>query len=219
MARRNRCAYFNRLDGVKIMSETCIDIIRHGEPEGGQRYRGHSVDDPLSKLGWQQMWDAVPDKPNWDHIITSPLSRCQKFAEALAETAGIGFSVEDNLKEIGFGSWEGRTPDDIKANEGDALQSFIQDPVNHRPEGAEPLDSFADRVWNVYQSVSTQHRGEHVLIVAHAGVIRAITSKILGMSLDDVYSSLKIEYAAIATTRVADNKKTLMYLSARKVTS
>jgi len=197
------------------MSETRIDIIRHGEPEGGQRYRGYSVDDPLSKTGWQQMWDAVPEKPHWDHIITSPLSRCQKFAEALADTSGVGFSVEENLKEIGFGVWEGRTPDDIKANEGDALQKFIQDPVNNRPEGAEPLNSFADRVWDVYQSVSQNHRGEHVLLVAHAGVIRAITSKILGMSLDDVYSKLKIEYAAIATTRLPDNKRPLMYLSAR----
>jgi probable phosphoglycerate mutase len=197
------------------MTETRIDIIRHGEPEGGHRYRGHSVDDPLSKTGWQQMWNAVPDKPCWNHIITSPLARCQQFSAALAETSGISFTVEDNIKEIGFGVWEGRTPDDIKANDGDALQRFIQDPVNNRPAGAEPLADFAERVWSVYQSISQQHHGEHVLMVAHAGVIRAITSKILGMSLDDVYSKLKIEYAAIATTRVADNKKPLMYLSAR----
>ena len=197
------------------MSETRIDIIRHGEPEGGQRYRGYTVDDPLSDKGWQQMWNAVPDQACWDHIITSPLARCKNFAQSLAETSNVGFSIEENLKEIGFGVWEGRTPDDIKANEGDALQKFIDDPVHNRPEGAEPLDSFVDRVWTVYQSVSKQYRGKHVLIVAHAGVIRAITSKILGMPLDDVYSKLKIEYAAIATTRVSENGKQVMYLSAR----
>ena len=197
------------------MSETRIDIIRHGEPEGGQRYRGYTVDDPLSDKGWQQMWNAVPDQACWDHIITSPLARCKNFAQSLAKTSNVGFSIEENLKEIGFGVWEGRTPDDIKANEGDALQKFIDDPVHNRPEGAEPLDSFVDRVWTVYQSVSKQYRGKHVLIVAHAGVIRAITSKILGMPLDDVYSKLKIEYAAIATTRVSENGKQVMYLSAR----
>ena len=197
------------------MSETRIDIIRNGEPEGGQRYRGYTGDDPLSDKGWQQMWNAVPDQACWDHIITSPLARCKNFAQSLAKTSNVGFSIEENLKEIGFGVWEGRTPDDIKANEGDALQKFIDDPVHNRPEGAEPLDSFVDRVWTVYQSVSKQHRGKHVLIVAHAGVIRAITSKILGMPLDDVYSKLKIEYAAIATTRVSENGKQVMYLSAR----
>lgn len=196
------------------MSETQIDIIRHGEPEGGRRYRGYSVDDPLSKLGWQQMWDAVPEKPEWEHIISSPLSRCNKFAEALADTMGINFTVIDNLKEIGFGSWEGRTPDDIKANEGDALENFLKDPVNNRPEGAEPLDEFADRVWAVYQAIAEEYRGQHVLVIAHAGVIRAITSKILGMSLDDVYSRLKIEYAAVATTRIPVGKDPVMVLQA-----
>jgi len=35
--------------------------MRHGEPVGGRAYRGHSIDDPLSEKGWQQMWDAVGD--------------------------------------------------------------------------------------------------------------------------------------------------------------
>jgi len=195
------------------MSETQIDIIRHGEPEGGRRYRGSSVDDPLSKLGWQQMWDAVPEKPHWEHIISSPLSRCLKFSEALADTLSINFSVEDDLKEIGFGSWEGRTPEDIKSNEGDALENFLLDPVNNRPAGAEPLDIFAQRVWTTYENIASQYRGQHILIVGHAGVIRAITSKTLGMALDDVYSRLKIEYAAIATTRIIDGKKPVMVLT------
>ncbi len=194
------------------MTDTQIDIIRHGEPEGGRRYRGHSVDDPLSKTGWQQMWDAVPEAPAWDRIICSPLSRCHKFAEALADSLGTEFTIEENLKEIGFGTWEGRTPEDIKNNEGDALERFLNDPVNNRPTGAEPLDDFADRVWTVYQSVANECRGQHVLIIAHAGVIRAITSKILGMSLDGVYSRLKIEYAAIATTRITTDKEPVMVL-------
>ncbi|VAW58643.1 Alpha-ribazole-5'-phosphate phosphatase [hydrothermal vent metagenome] len=194
------------------MSTTQIDIIRHGEPEGGRRYRGSSVDDPLSKIGWQQLWNAIPEKPPWDHIITSPLSRCLKFSEALADTLKINYSVENNLKEIGFGSWEGRTPEDIQKNEGDALESFLTDPINNRPEGAEPLDDFAERIWDVYENMAEQYKGQHVLVVAHAGVIRAITSKILGMALNDVYSQLKIEYAAIATTRINDGKKAVMVL-------
>ncbi|MCW8934110.1 MAG: histidine phosphatase family protein [Gammaproteobacteria bacterium] len=195
------------------MNETRIDIIRHGEPEGGRRYRGFSIDDPLSKVGWQQMWDAVPEKPQWQHIISSPLSRCLKFSEALADTMNINYSVVDNLKEIGFGSWEGRTPEDIQNNEGDALENFLLDPVNNRPEGAEPLDDFANRVWAIYEEVAEQYQGQHVLLVAHAGVIRAITSKILSMSLDDVYSRLKIEYAAVATTRIAAGKKPVLVLT------
>jgi probable phosphoglycerate mutase len=194
------------------MSDTRIDIIRHGEPEGGRRYRGHGVNDPLSPRGWQQMWNAIPDQAPWQHIISSPMARCVDFAEALADSLQIDYSVEDHLKEIGFGVWEGRTAEDIQQNEGDALQRFTADPVNNRPEGAEPLDQFAARVWTVYEQVLEQYRGQHVLLIAHAGVIRAITSHILGMHLDDVYSKLKIEYAAVASTCIADGKAPVLVL-------
>ena len=58
---------------------TLIDIIRHGEPVGGKRYRGQ-IDDPLSEKGWQQMRDAVAGHNPWDVIISSPLARCNRGA-------------------------------------------------------------------------------------------------------------------------------------------
>ena len=181
---------------------TYIDVIRHGEPVGGRRYRGYSVDDPLTKKGWAQMRAAVPETPQWQHIVSSPLKRCLEFSQELANDLQISFSIEDNMKEIGFGDWEGKTPEDILAEDSEALKHFYKDPVHHRPKGAEPLNSFSQRVWGAYQSILEQHQGKHVLVVAHAGVARAITANILKMSLDDVYSRLKIEYGAIIHSAV-----------------
>ena len=181
---------------------TYIDIIRHGEPVGGRRYRGYSVDDPLTEKGWAQMHAAVPETPQWQHIVSSPLKRFLEFSQKLANDLQISFSIEDNMKEIGFGDWEGKTPEDILAEDSEALNHFYKDPVHHRPKGAEPLNSFSQRVWGAYHSILEQHQGEHVLVVAHAGVARAITANILKMSLDDVYSRLKIEYCAIIHSAV-----------------
>ena len=181
---------------------TYIDIIRHGEPVGGRRYRGYSVDDPLTEKGWTQMRAAVPQSPQWQHIVSSPLKRCLEFSQELANDLQISFCIDDNMKEIGFGDWEGKTPEDILAEDSEALNHFYKDPVNHRPKGAEPLNSFSQRVWGAYQSILEQHQGKHVLVVAHAGVGRAITANILKMSLDDVYSRLKIEYGAIIHSAV-----------------
>ncbi len=181
---------------------TYIDVIRHGEPVGGRRYRGYSVDDPLTEKGWAQMRAAVPETPQWQHIVSSPLKRCLEFSQELANDLQISFSIEDNMKEIGFGDWEGKTPEDILAEDSEALNHFYKDPVHHRPKGAEPLNSFSQRVWGAYQSILEQHQGEYVLVVAHAGVARAITANILKMSLDDVYSRLKIEYGAIIHSAV-----------------
>ena len=71
---------------------TTLDLLRHGEPVGGSRYRGQT-DDPLSDKGWAQMRDAVGDVHPWDHIITSPLSRCSDFAHELAARHNIFTSL------------------------------------------------------------------------------------------------------------------------------
>ena len=145
---------------------------------------------------------AVPEIAQWQHIVSSPLKRCLEFSQELANDLQISFSIEDNLKEIGFGEWEGKTPEDILAEDSEALNHFYQDPVNNRPKGAEPLDTFSQRVWDAYLGIIEQHQDKHILIVAHAGVARAITANILKMSLNDVYSRLKIEYGAIVSTAV-----------------
>ncbi len=185
---------------------TRIDVIRHGEPEGGRRYRGHGVDDPLTETGWQQMWQAVEGRSDWTHIASSPLQRCRAFAEKLSTKLGVDMSIHDDLKEIGFGAWEGKTPNEILADNPGALDHFYADPVHNRPAGAEPLDSFSQRVWQCYQRLLQQHPKQHILIVAHAGVARAIVANVLDMGLDNVYSRLGIAYGGIIRTQIADGK-------------
>lgn len=193
---------------------TKIDVIRHGEPEGGRRYRGYSIDDPLTEKGWQQMWAAMPKNPTWELIISSPLARCLDFSNALAEKLGIPNIINEQMKEIGFGVWEGLTPEEIIATDSEALNRFYQDPINNRPEGAEPLETFSERVWSAYEKIASEHSGKHLLIVGHAGVARAITANVLDMSLDDVYSRLKIEYAAIVSTLIVDDSPAKMVIKA-----
>ena len=181
---------------------TYIDIIRHGEPVGGRRYRGYSIDDPLTEKGWTQMHSAVPENPRWQHIVSSPLQRCLAFTQELANDLQISYSIEDNIKEIGFGEWEGKSPADIVAEDSEALNLFYKDPVNNRPAGAEPLHAFSERVWHAYQSIIENNPHKHVLIVAHAGVARAITANILKVSLEHVYSRLRIEYGGIICSAI-----------------
>jgi len=181
----------------KKNSETIIDLIRHGEPTGGRSFRGHSIDDPLSEKGWQQMWDAVGDTAPWDYIITSPLERCQAFAETLMDTYDIPCRNEENFKEVGFGDWEGRTPDEIKRDNLKEYEDFYNDPVNKRPQGAENLDSFIQRVTAAYNKSIEKHQGQHILIVAHAGVNRAIIANALHSTPIGLYQ-IKVNNAGIS---------------------
>ncbi|MDH5407059.1 MAG: alpha-ribazole phosphatase [Gammaproteobacteria bacterium] len=179
---------------------TTIDLIRHGEPEGGTRYRGHT-DDPLSELGWQQMRTAVQEHKPWDAIISSPLLRCFEFAQEIAQKNDIVISAEDRFKEIFFGPWEGKTAEEIMQLDPDSLSNFWADPVTHMPAGAETLTEFRDRVMQAWDDVIQQHRGKHLLVVGHGGMMRMILSHILEMPMNNMFR-LSVKYAAMSRVRI-----------------
>ncbi len=158
---------------------TLVDFLRHGEPVGGRRYRGNGVDDPLSERGWQQMWSAVEERIPWQRIVSSPLRRCRAFAEALAGRHGLPVEVDSRFREVGFGDWEGLSPDQILATDPASYAAFHADPVHKRPAGAEPLQDFGERVARALQDLLEVRAGEHLLVVAHAGVIRAVLGHVL----------------------------------------
>ncbi len=184
------------------MPDTIIDLIRHGEPVGGRLYRGHQIDHALSEKGWQQMWNAVDDCSDWQYIITSPMKRCSEFAQELAERNSIPVTIENNLKEVGFGSWEGRSREQIMADNLKEYEDFYRDPVNCRPSGAEPLADFIKRVSSCWDKIINEHAGQHILLVVHAGVIRAIIAHILHAEAIGMYH-IKVDNAGVS--RIINN--------------
>lgn len=166
-------------DETQAYPDTLVDFIRHGEPVGGRRYRGNGIDDPLSEHGWSQMWGALGDPVPWDGIVASPLQRCRAFAEALAERHGLPLRVEPGFREVGFGCWEGRSPGEVMARDPEAYEAFYRDPVTNRPMGAEPLGDFLARIGGAYEGLVASQPGKHILVVCHAGVIRAVIGHIL----------------------------------------
>jgi len=185
------------------VKETLIDFIRHGEPEGGRRYRGNAVDDALSEKGWQQMWQSVGDFAAWDAIITSPMRRCSAFAAALADKYGLDLRIDDRFREVGFGCWEGLSPDEILARNPEDYQAFYRDPVRNRPAGAETLENFGQRVATALEDILSHHKGQQVLVVAHAGVVRAVLGYVLNTDPVAWYRT-RIDNAAF--TRFCNNR-------------
>lgn len=177
---------------------TIVDLIRHGEPVGGRKYRGQT-DDPLSDKGWMQMRNAVGDHRPWQAILTSPLLRCSEFAKELAQRHQLPLHSDARLMEIGFGVWEGKTAAELKATDPEILQRFWQDPVTHKPQGAEPIQMFHDRIAAAWQDLLQQRADQHTLIVCHAGVIRMSLVYLLGIPLLHVF---RIQVGNASITRI-----------------
>jgi probable phosphoglycerate mutase len=188
------------------MRDTLVDLIRHGEPVGGRRYRGSGLgsasgtDDPLSPLGWAQMRQALGDAHPWHQIVSSPLARCRGPAAELAGRHGLPLAVEQDLREIGMGAWEGRTHDAVAAEDSEVYRAVQANPMSHRPAGGEPLGAFVARVSAAYERQAAAHPGRHLLIFCHAGVMRALVGHLL--LADPVrWWRLRIDYAHIVRVR------------------
>lgn len=178
------------------MKETIIDLIRHGEPVGGTRLRG-AQDDPLSDLGWQQMRASIGAAKPWGQLISSPLSRCQAFAEELSQSLEVPLQIDKQFREIHFGAWEGLTTKELMAREPDALQRYWQDPDNHTPEGGERMTDFVSRVHTAWDALVESVENQHSLLVCHGGVIRAILVRVLGMPAENLWS-FDVPYANVS---------------------
>ena len=180
---------------------TIFDVIRHGEPEGGPMYRG-SKDDPLSTAGWQQMRDAITSADHWDVIVSSPMLRCVHFARELAERYQIPMHLDDDLREISFGDWEGRTAEEVMATDGERLSEFWANPVTNTPPSGEPVSDFQTRVIARWYHWQEQLAGKRVLIVCHGGIVRMIAADVLHIPLEHAFSGISTPYACRSRIQV-----------------
>ena len=62
---------------------------------------------------------------------------------------------------------------------------FFNDPVNCRPRGAEPLEELTERISSVLNEVIDKYQGQHILLVSHLAVTRAIMAVVLSLSLEN----------------------------------
>lgn len=177
-----------------------IDLVRHGETEGNLCL-GNGCDLPLSAAGWARMRALGDDAAApWQAIVSSPLLRCRAFAEELAGQLERPLRIDPRLAELGFGAWEGQPWSDLYADHGEALMAFQREPGINPAPGGETYGDFESRVHAAWRELGQAQQHSHVLVVCHAGVIRAILRQVLEMPLAALF---RIEVPQGCLTRLA----------------
>jgi alpha-ribazole phosphatase len=176
-------------------------LLRHGETELGGGLRG-SLDDALTDTGWAQMRAAVAESGPWDRIVSSPLQRCARFAEELADKLGVPLQLEAGLQELHFGDWEGRSAAQLMETDADSLGLFWANPYTFTPPNAEPLTQFSARVLAAVERLRLAHVGERVLVVSHGGVMRLLLARARGLPREQLLQ-VEVGHGALLTLQVA----------------
>lgn len=157
-----------------------IVIARHGQTSYNREFRnqGHA-DIELDEVGLGQaacLRNAL-DGQRFDAIYTSPLLRASKTAEAVA--AGAALVIDKRIAERDYGSWEGKTRDEILESDGEAFALYRSDPVTQRSGGGETgLDVFM-RCVAFLSDVFAKHEEGSVLIVTHGGSGSALIAALI----------------------------------------
>ncbi len=168
------------------MEATRLIAVRHGETawNADARIQGHR-DIPLNAQGlWQarQLAGALAEEPV-AAIYSSDLSRAWQTAEAIAARLERPIHAEPRLRERAFGSFEGRTFQEIERSQPeDALLWRRRDP-SFAPGGGENLLHFRDRVLAVVADIASRHLDALVVLVAHGGLMDVLYRAATGQEI------------------------------------
>ena len=154
-----------------------ITAVRHGETAWNvdTRIQGQ-LDIALNDHGqWQaQRVGIALAESGIDHIYTSDLQRAHSTAKAIAAHAGIdpkSIELHAGLRERAFGSFEGQTYAEIETKWPEESKRWRQrDPHWAPPGGETPLQTL-ERVAKTLTDIAAQHNGQHIVLVAHGGVL------------------------------------------------
>ena len=117
-----------------------------------------------------------------DALYASPLERCQETAAVLAKARGLEMSTLQDLGEVRYGDWTGRT---IKELAKEPLWKVVQaTPSAARFPDGESLYEMQARAVLAVERLRGAHPGQTVAVCSHADVIKAVVCHYLGMHLD-----------------------------------
>lgn len=163
---------------------TSLFLVRHGHTratEEGKLYSDHEAE--LTETGRSQARSAgiwLKDVQA-DVLLSGTAKRVISTAEIISEIVALPVVSVARLNEWNVGEWEGQAYIDVKAKEPQLFKHWSEDPIFNRPPGGESIADVCERVRQRLEEVLQELHEKKIVLVTHAGVIRAILIHALGM--------------------------------------
>ena len=182
-----------------------IYYIRHGETEWNVEGRLQGAQDiPLNDLGRRQAAQAGKiladlfardgrDKSSLA-FVASPLVRARSTMELVRgelKLAPADYALDDRLREIAYGYWEGSTLAQMQALDPDLFARRQAEKWTVSPPGGESYVAVQARVSDWYRQLTAD-----TVAVAHGGTARALMVA-LGLETPESAADLFIEQGAV----------------------
>jgi probable phosphoglycerate mutase len=166
------------------MKTTRVYLVRHGATQMTAENRfsgttGAELSDEgrhqAARLGERLQDDGI------SAVYTSALSRAIDTARIIAGACGVQPVVNDGLREISHGAWEGLTRHEVEDRYPGEYAAWEEDPFTFAPDGAESGVAVLARALPAIRQIVTAHEGQSVLVVSHKATIRLVLCGLLGI--------------------------------------
>jgi broad specificity phosphatase PhoE len=183
-------------------------LVRHGETlwnvEG--KMQGWN-DSPLTEKGIRQAQKLGErlKNINFDVIYSSPIGRALKTAELVKGFKNTPLVLDDGLKEIKLGPWEGKSIQELKEEEPEQFNNFWHEPHLYYFQGAETFKDVRERTHKAIDSILSRNKDKKVLIVTHTIALKSIMSKFEHRPIKNLWAPPRIHQTSLTVVKVDDD--------------
>lgn len=206
-------------------------IMRHGETYWNKEglIQGSS-DIELTEFGIELAEKTrdgfVRDGIKFQKIYTSPYIRAVKTAEVINEKQQAALKVDNRVREMCFGKYEGMPLKKIKDSDQNVQYCFSV-PSRYKPD--EKGESFEDVYARIDDFLENEMKPleqdpdiENVLVVCHGAVIRAFLTRIRNMDLDEFWTihqpNCSINQIGLQNGKFTSIKENILYYESEELT-
>ena len=167
-----------------------IYIVRHGQTEWNLlgKTQGHGNSD-LTQKGIEQaelLADSMTKYPI-DYIYSSDLGRAYQTAEIIGNKLNIEVEKTEALREMNFGTWEGRIIKDIIEEDPELYKMWRNEPHLAKIPQGETLSQIKERTDAFIKEINEKYDGKHIVLVTHSLCARIMLLSFLDSDVKNIY--------------------------------
>jgi probable phosphomutase (TIGR03848 family) len=177
---------------------TIILLVRHGENEWTEKHKlaGRAKGVYLNEYGRQQA-EALGQclaKTKLSAIYASPLERTMETATAIAQHHKLDIIPRPGIMEVDYGEWTGQAIKKLAKKKSWPVIQFY--PTGAGFPGGETMYQMQARMVQEINQLAADHRGQTIVLVGHADLIKAAVAHYLGVHFD-LFQRIVISTASI----------------------
>lgn len=115
-------------------------------------------------------------------LVSSDLRRARTTADAIESPSHKRIAHDPHLREMHFGRWDGINFDAVADRDPVLSRAFWEQPGDISAPGGESWNDASERVHAAVNRLGARYGGEHIIVVAHFGVILTQLQRALGVT-------------------------------------